>query len=82
MERHVTLLLFKGERSMRNMVGKWLASWKAKGLGLLLAAGSLLVSSLAFASEADLKLPDLSSVSFLGMPGHTLLTYGIFIFVT
>jgi K(+)-stimulated pyrophosphate-energized sodium pump len=64
---------------MRNTVGKWLSSWKAKGLSLMVAAGSLLVSSLAFASEADLKLPDLSSVAFMGVPGHTLLTYGIFI---
>ncbi|NTU52660.1 MAG: sodium-translocating pyrophosphatase [Chlorobiaceae bacterium] len=32
----------------------------------------------AFASEADLVLPDLSSVSFLGgIPGHTLLLYGL-----
>jgi K(+)-stimulated pyrophosphate-energized sodium pump len=64
---------------MRNTLGKWLSSWKAKGAALLVAASSLLVSSLAFASEADLKLPDLGSVSFLGVPGHTLLTYGIFI---
>ena len=38
----------------------------------------LLQSPQAFASEADLVLPDLSSVSFLGgIPGHTLLMYGL-----
>ncbi|NTV52388.1 MAG: sodium-translocating pyrophosphatase [Candidatus Firestonebacteria bacterium] len=64
---------------MRNTVGKWLSAWKAKGAGLLVGAAGLMMSSLAFASEADLKLPDLSTVSFMGVPGHTLLTYGIFI---
>ncbi|HUX34059.1 MAG TPA: sodium/proton-translocating pyrophosphatase, partial [Gemmatimonadaceae bacterium] len=29
--------------------------------------------------EANLKIPDLSSVSFLGVPGHTLLMYGLII---
>jgi K(+)-stimulated pyrophosphate-energized sodium pump len=29
--------------------------------------------------EANLKIPDLSVVNFLGMPGHTLLMYGLFI---
>jgi K(+)-stimulated pyrophosphate-energized sodium pump len=31
----------------------------------------------AFASDSDLKLPDLRSVQFLGIDGHTLLLYGI-----
>jgi K(+)-stimulated pyrophosphate-energized sodium pump len=53
--------------------------WTAKAVSILLAGAGVFMSSLAFASEADLKLPDLSTVSFLGMPGHTLLTYGIFI---
>ena len=29
--------------------------------------------------EANLLIPDLSSVSFFGMPGHTLLTYGLIV---
>ena len=33
----------------------------------------------AAGGEANLKLPDLSSVSFLGMNGHSLLLYGIVI---
>ena len=32
--------------------------------------------------EANLQLPDLSSVQFLGMDGHRLLTYGILFCVT
>ena len=39
----------------------------------------LLSASSALASESDLVLPDLSSVKFLGMPGTTLLTVGLFI---
>ncbi|MEA3306335.1 MAG: sodium-translocating pyrophosphatase [Elusimicrobiota bacterium] len=31
----------------------------------------------AFAGEADLVIPDLTSVSFLGISGHTLLIYGL-----
>ena len=31
------------------------------------------------ASEADLILPDLSSVSFLGVAGSTLLLFGLFV---
>ena len=35
----------------------------------------------AFASEADLKVPDLSSVSFVGFTGHSLLLFGLIICV-
>jgi K(+)-stimulated pyrophosphate-energized sodium pump len=35
--------------------------------------------STAWAGEADLVVPDLSSVAFLGIDGHTLLLYGIII---
>ncbi|HET7632966.1 MAG TPA: sodium-translocating pyrophosphatase [Gemmatimonadaceae bacterium] len=31
------------------------------------------------AGEANLRIPDLSTVSFLGVPGHLLLTYGLII---
>ncbi len=37
----------------------------------------LFLSSQAMASEAELILPDLSSVSFLGQTGHQLLMYGL-----
>src|SRR5450631_4399039 len=48
--------------------------------GALGGAMTLLLSaSSALASESDLILPDLSSVKFLGMPGTTLLTVGLFI---
>jgi K(+)-stimulated pyrophosphate-energized sodium pump len=48
--------------------------------GALGGAMTLLLSaSSAMASESDLVLPDLASVKFLGMPGTTLLTIGMFI---
>jgi K(+)-stimulated pyrophosphate-energized sodium pump len=48
--------------------------------GALVGAMTLLLSaSSALASESDLVLPDLSKVKFLGMPGTTLLTVGLFI---
>jgi K(+)-stimulated pyrophosphate-energized sodium pump len=48
--------------------------------GALVGAMTLLLSaSSALASESDLVLPDLASVKFLGMPGTTLLTVGLFI---
>ena len=39
----------------------------------------LLAASSASASEAELKIPDLGSVSFLGISGHNLLLYGLVI---
>ena len=44
------------------------------GLAALVAA---LTASPAAASEADLRLPDLASVSFLGLDGHNLLVFGL-----
>jgi K(+)-stimulated pyrophosphate-energized sodium pump len=41
------------------------------------AAATILAAAPAYASEANLVLPDLSQVNFLGVPGHTLLMYGI-----
>src|SRR5690349_19546697 len=59
---------------------------KSTGLGItkkiamatasLLLAGGLLPAQEA-GGEANLKLPDLSQVSFLGVNGHQLLLYGI-----
>ncbi|HEX8871309.1 MAG TPA: sodium-translocating pyrophosphatase [Candidatus Acidoferrum sp.] len=49
----------------------------AIGLLLLSAAGLPVYAAEEAGGEASLKLPDLSSVSFLGMSGHRLLLYGI-----
>ncbi|HSB53770.1 MAG TPA: sodium/proton-translocating pyrophosphatase, partial [Gemmatimonadales bacterium] len=47
-------------------------------LGLLAAVAGLFAGAApASASEAELILPDLGSVSFLGLPGHTLLLFGL-----
>ena len=48
---------------------------------LAAAAALLLASAPAFASEAELVIPDLSSVSFLGLTGHNLLLAGLVICV-
>jgi len=50
---------------------------------LLLGAGTLLAKPAqeAAGGEANLKLPDLSQVSFLGIDGHRLLLYGLVICV-
>lgn len=40
---------------------------------------NLISSSMALASEAELKIPDLGSVNFVGLDGHTLLLFGLFI---
>ena len=40
---------------------------------------TVLFASAAAASEAELKIPDLSTVSFLGMTGHSLLVWGILV---
>ncbi|MBI3405509.1 MAG: sodium-translocating pyrophosphatase [Acidobacteria bacterium] len=52
-----------------------MAGWISKMGTLLLVA--LAGASPARASESELKLPDLSTVSFMGVDGHTLLLYGI-----
>ena len=44
---------------------------------LLLTAGHALAQPAEAGGEAALKLPDLSSVSFLGVNGHSLLTIGL-----
>ncbi len=51
--------------------------WKIL-LGIL-ALTALLPAQMAAASEADLVIPDLSSVSFVGINGHMLLLFGLFI---
>ncbi len=48
-------------------------------LGLVAVALAAFTAAPASASEADLQLPDLSSVSFLGINGHNLLLYGLLV---
>ncbi|MBI4573251.1 MAG: sodium-translocating pyrophosphatase, partial [candidate division NC10 bacterium] len=48
--------------------------------GLLALAASLCATA-AGASEAELKIPDLGSVNFVGMSGHNLLLFGLIICV-
>lgn len=51
-------------------------------LKTLAASAALLMSAVpVFASEADLNIPDLGSVSFLGITGHHLLLWGLAICV-
>ncbi len=52
-------------------------SWLILSLWTLGATGLARAQSAAGHSEADLKLPDLASVQFLGVPGTTLLWGGI-----
>jgi K(+)-stimulated pyrophosphate-energized sodium pump len=47
-------------------------------LGLLFPAFACAQTEQSGGGEASLKLPDLSSVSFLGLNGHTLLSIGLF----
>jgi K(+)-stimulated pyrophosphate-energized sodium pump len=71
-----------------SMFMSFVPAWqKVRGCGSRLSAGlalSLLSSAALFAApgeepggEASLRLPDLSSVSFLGIDGHKLLLFGI-----
>jgi K(+)-stimulated pyrophosphate-energized sodium pump len=50
-------------------------------LAASLAAAASLVATAAGASEAELKIPDLGTVNFLGMSGHNLLLFGLIICV-
>jgi K(+)-stimulated pyrophosphate-energized sodium pump len=46
---------------------------------LVLAAGLLLGPSVASASDADLRIPDLNAYQFAGIGGHTLLSFGLIV---
>src|SRR5256885_5840537 len=70
----------------------WLSNAWSKGcsalnkaiaaVGLLLVSGSaVLAQSHEAGGEANLKLPDLSKVSFLGVNGHKLLLFGLLVCV-
>jgi K(+)-stimulated pyrophosphate-energized sodium pump len=65
--------------------GSWVAERPGAGRLGTAAVIALLTGTAAYAGEAggeaNLKLPDLSSVSFLGMDGHKLLLFGIVICV-
>ncbi len=56
---------------------------KILSIGAVLAAalGALQLAVPALASEADIRLPDLTSQTFLGLNGHTLLTWGMLVCV-
>ena len=51
----------------------------ARAVSAATAAAAAPVAPQEAGGEANLKIPDLSSVSFLGLPGHTLLLYGLII---
>jgi K(+)-stimulated pyrophosphate-energized sodium pump len=53
----------------------------AAGLLLLSGSAALAQSSHEVGGEANLKLPDLSTVSFLGVNGHKLLLFGLLVCV-
>ncbi len=62
----------------------WMATRVGMSLLVVLAGAAGLLARApeeAVGGEANLKLPDLSQVSFLGINGHTLLLYGIVICV-
>ena len=56
-------------------------SKKFAAAAILLLLGGALLPAQEVGGEANLKLPDLSQVSFLGINGHQLLLYGIVICV-
>ncbi|HSQ53852.1 MAG TPA: hypothetical protein VLM86_01090, partial [Candidatus Bathyarchaeia archaeon] len=62
----------RGGAVPRNRIAPKLASAAVLLFTLLLASG-------AMASEAELKIPDLTTVSFLGMTGHNLLVWGLLV---
>jgi len=51
----------------------------ARVVPALVAVGASLAAAPAWASEAELKIPDLGSVSFLGVSGHNLLLVGLLV---
>ena len=79
------VLLICSTELLRNLVAKMWAKrvrtlWAtAVGLGLILISVPALFADTSpeVSGEANLKLPDLTQVQFLGMNGHKLLTIGI-----
>jgi K(+)-stimulated pyrophosphate-energized sodium pump len=63
------------------LASAWSLSCRSLKFGAVASAVALLTGASALAQEAggeaNLKLPDLSSVSFLGIDGHKLLLFGI-----
>ncbi len=67
-------------RRRRGLLGRLTAKIVAGGGGLILflmAAGAAHAQGESVGGEANLKLPDLSQVQFLGVDGHKLLLWGI-----
>src|SRR5215475_4402813 len=62
-----------------SLVSASLAKLGALSLTALVSASGSLAQSHEAGGEANLKLPDLSSVSFLGVNGHKLLLFGLVI---
>src|SRR5687768_16959277 len=60
-------------RVQKRSITKWFAACIAATVVFLLSP------STALASEAELKVPDLGSQQFLGMPGDTLLMIGLLV---
>lgn len=63
-------------RGTKQMFGRPAARMVAATMSLLATASSALAQETPV-GEANLQLPDLSQVSFLGVDGHTLLLFGI-----
>ncbi len=61
----------------RSPIGSRLAKFGAGVAALAVLSANSALAQESAGSEAGLKLPDLSSVTFLGMNGHKLLTFGI-----
>ena len=50
-----------------------------KGIAALVALVASLCAPAVWASEAELRIPDLGTVNFLGMSGHNLLLFGLIV---
>jgi K(+)-stimulated pyrophosphate-energized sodium pump len=62
--------------AMKRLIDAFASTRIFKGAALL---ALMLASPLAFASEAELKIPSLREQTFMGMTGHNLLLVGLFI---
>lgn len=64
---------------MAKPLGTGAVSLVARLLASMVSLSALLIARSASASEADLVIPDLSSVQFFGISGRTLLLSGLFV---
>jgi K(+)-stimulated pyrophosphate-energized sodium pump len=79
--RHLETVALKEERMSAPVFVRPARAPRALSLLAALLLMPLLASAPAAASEADLIIPDLSSQSFLGIDGHTLLLGGLLVCV-